>query len=191
MKTKVSIVILIVLLIVSCRYDIEMATNEVVLSGQKFTPNSLRVPLGTTVSWVNNEATNYTVTSDSLFFDSGNMSKGNTFSYVFSKSGTFTYHSNNQNGMTGTIIVQSDTIQKVVSIFQFSFIPGTLTITKGTVVKWVNNDPVTHLVTSDNGIFESSSLNQGDSFTYTFQNAGSFPYHCHIHPSMTGTIVVL
>ena len=190
MKTKILELICIALLISGCRSEVEPVPNEVVLSKLAFTPNSIRVPLGTTISWINNDATTYTVTSDSTLFDSGDMIKGNVFSYVFNKAGTFTYHSKYQNGMIGTIIVQSDTIVKEVSINQFAFSPASLTVNAGTVVKWTNNDPVSHTVTSEDGTFDSGIMNQGAIYSHTFNAKGSFPYHCHLHPSMTATVVV-
>ncbi len=190
MKTKIIQLILITFIIAGCTNEVFMVSNEVVLSGMSFKPDSLRVPLGTTITWINNDQATYTVTSDAVLFDSGNMIKGNKYSYVFSKPGIFTYHSKYQNGMSGTIIVQSDTIVKEVSINQFSFAPATLNISTGTVVRWTNNDPVTHTVTSDDGTFESGLMNQGAIYSHTFNTKGSFPYHCQPHPSMTATIIV-
>jgi hypothetical protein len=71
-----------------------------------------------------------------------------------------------------------------------SFVPQAATINPGTTVTWTNNDSVTHTVTSDSGIFNSGSLAPGQSFSFTFPSAGTFTYHCTIHPYMTGSIVV-
>lgn len=75
-----------------------------------------------------------------------------------------------------------------VIIQNFSFNPGTLTVKSGTKVTWTNKDSTTHRIKSDT--FNSSDLNQGDTFEVTFKNKGSFNYSCAIHPYMTGTIVV-
>ena len=77
-----------------------------------------------------------------------------------------------------------------VTISNFSFQPSTLTISVGTTVFWTNNDSTTHTITSDTGVFSSGDLPPGSSFSHTFSSAGSFGYHCSIHPSMTGTIIV-
>jgi len=55
---------------------------------------------------------------------------------------------------------------------------------------WINKDSVTHRVVSDSGLFGSGNLINGQSYNYTFNQTGSYPYHCAIHPSMAGTIVV-
>ena len=65
-----------------------------------------------------------------------------------------------------------------------------LTITAGTTVTWVNKANGTMDVTSDNGLFSSGNLTNGQSFNYTFNDTGTFPYHSSINPSMTGQILV-
>jgi plastocyanin len=77
-----------------------------------------------------------------------------------------------------------------VSIANFSFQPPTMTIAVGTTVTWTNNDSTGHTVTADDGSFKSDKLATGASFSQTFAKAGTFAYHCSIHPSMTGTITV-
>lgn len=78
-----------------------------------------------------------------------------------------------------------------VTIGNFAFSPATLTIHKGATVTWTNNDGVPHTVTGDNGGPTSSALGQGQSYSYTFNTVGSFPYHCSIHPSMKATVQVV
>ncbi|MEN6329045.1 MAG: cupredoxin family copper-binding protein [Methanobacteriaceae archaeon] len=77
-----------------------------------------------------------------------------------------------------------------VTIQNMAFNPATLNVQVGTTVTWINKDSVTHQVVSDTGLFDSGNLTNGMSYKYTFNQTGSFPYHCAIHPSMTGTIVV-
>ncbi len=77
-----------------------------------------------------------------------------------------------------------------VSISGFSFQPQTINVTAGTTVTWTNLDSVTHTVTSDTGLFDSGSLSTGQTFSRTFNTAGSYDYHCSIHPSMTGSVIV-
>ncbi len=77
-----------------------------------------------------------------------------------------------------------------ISIVNMSFSPANLTVVAGTTVKWTNNDGMAHTVTSDNGSFDSGNIAGGASFSKTFSTVGTFPYHCTIHPGMTGTITV-
>jgi plastocyanin len=85
----------------------------------------------------------------------------------------------------------------VVKISGFAFVPQTITIKKGESVTWINEDSTPHDVASDPhpthtilpGL-RSGTLQNGQSYSFTFEQTGSWGYHCHIHPSMTGTVVV-
>lgn len=75
-----------------------------------------------------------------------------------------------------------------ISIQNFAFNPGTLTVKKGATVTWINNDSAPHQIKS--GSFNSTQLTNGQNFSFTFTTSGTFDYSCAIHPSMTGKIVV-
>jgi plastocyanin len=77
-----------------------------------------------------------------------------------------------------------------VTISNMAFGPASVTIPVGTKVTWTNTDPAAHTATADGGTFNSGHLNPGQSFTYTFDKAGTFDYHCQYHPYMKGTITV-
>lgn len=71
-----------------------------------------------------------------------------------------------------------------------AYAPGTLTVAAGTRVIWMNADSVAHTSTSNAAGWNSGTIAPGGQFAFTFQAAGSFPYHCAIHPGMIGTVVV-
>jgi plastocyanin len=77
-----------------------------------------------------------------------------------------------------------------VAIKDFDFTPATVTIAVGGTVTWTNNGPSTHTVAADDGSFDSGNLSQGKTFSHTFQTAGTFSYHCGIHPFMKATVIV-
>jgi plastocyanin len=77
-----------------------------------------------------------------------------------------------------------------VLIRNMAFDPSTLTVKEGTTITWTNKDGVNHTVTSDAGLFDSGSLGAGGSFSFTFSTAGTYPYHCTLHPEMTAKIIV-
>jgi plastocyanin len=78
-----------------------------------------------------------------------------------------------------------------VTIDNFAFTPAELSITTGTTVTWTNAQGAPHTVTSDTGgQFDSGIFNQGQTFSHTFNDAGEFPYHCNVHPSMTAVVNV-
>jgi glucose/arabinose dehydrogenase len=79
----------------------------------------------------------------------------------------------------------------LISIVDFDFIPQVDTIVAGDSIRWTNNGTTSHATTSDaKSLWDSGTLNPGESFTFEFDSPGSYPYHCEFHPSMTGTIVV-
>jgi plastocyanin len=67
-----------------------------------------------------------------------------------------------------------------------------LVVPVGTKVTWTNNDNIPHTATSDTGVWDSGTLNPGQSFSFQFTKAGTYPYHCTIHgaASMSGVIQV-
>jgi plastocyanin len=75
-------------------------------------------------------------------------------------------------------------------IKDFAFSPDTVTVKVGGDVTWTNNDPFAHSVKSADGTFVSQDLSPGQTFSATFNTAGTFAYVCGIHPFMAGTIVV-
>ena len=77
-----------------------------------------------------------------------------------------------------------------ITMSGMAFGPTTLTVAKGTVVTWQNNDGVPHTSTSDTGIWDTGNIPPGGTQTTTFNTSGTFSYHCTVHPMMTGTITV-
>ncbi len=77
-----------------------------------------------------------------------------------------------------------------VIMTDLSYDPETVTIKVGDTVTWVNQDAPQHDVIADNGEFKSDLFDRGQTFSYTFTKAGTYPYHCSIHPGMAGTVVV-
>jgi plastocyanin len=77
-----------------------------------------------------------------------------------------------------------------VSIVNMSFSPASLTVTAGTTVTWTNNDNMTHTVTADDNSFDSGNITIGTKFSKVFSTAGTYTYHCTIHPTMKGSIIV-
>lgn len=78
-----------------------------------------------------------------------------------------------------------------VSIVDFAFQPGDVSIALNEKVTWFNQSPDNHTVTSDTQAFDSGSLPPyGGGYQLIFQRSGTFPYHCGFHPQMKGVIRV-
>ncbi len=71
----------------------------------------------------------------------------------------------------------------------FALSPAAVEVTVGGSVTWTNEDSATHNLQGDGGIV-SGDLAQGATYTKTFDTAGTFNYHCVIHPTMTGQVIV-
>jgi plastocyanin len=73
-----------------------------------------------------------------------------------------------------------------------AFTPATVTISVGQTVEWVFKDANPHTATADDMSFSSvaSGLANGQTYSHTFTKAGTYPYHCAIHPQMHGTVIV-
>jgi plastocyanin len=91
----------------------------------------------------------------------------------------------------GLVLLQtSQAANTSVEIINFSFQPATATISVGDSVTWTQEDSVTHTSTSDSGVWNSPMLSLNQTFSFTFNTAGNFPYHCSVHPFMTGGVTV-
>lgn len=77
-----------------------------------------------------------------------------------------------------------------VSIKNLAYGQTTLKVAKGAVVVWVNDDPVTHTVTADDGSFSSGDIKPGLRWLHRFHTRGTFEVYCAPHPFMRATIVV-
>ena len=96
----------------------------------------------------------------------------------------------NQSANNSSVSNSSATLVDIISIQNSSFNPNVTTITVGADVRWVNKDKIAHKVVSDNGTFESPNLTQGRIYSFTFSKAGTYNYHCAIHPAEKGIIIV-
>ena len=77
-----------------------------------------------------------------------------------------------------------------VSIANFVFTPGEITIAPGETVTWANDDGAPHGLEYQDGAKGVDPLLPGASFTRRFDQPGTYEYHCSVHPYMTGRVVV-
>ena len=87
------------------------------------------------------------------------------------------------------------------------FMPATTEIKVGTTLTWTNDETISHTVTSGDptgidksttlrsgekpdGMFDKQLAKKGDSFSFTFDKAGTYPYYCDIHQGMNAEVVV-
>jgi amicyanin len=77
-----------------------------------------------------------------------------------------------------------------IKIDNFSFTPPTLTVQAGTKVIWTNRDDIPHNIVSSEQKFKSKPLDTDDSYSFTFDEPGTYQYFCGLHPKMVGKVVV-
>jgi plastocyanin len=79
---------------------------------------------------------------------------------------------------------------KKISIAGGKFTPPTLAISVGDTVQWKNDDDQDHTIEADDSSFTSGKLKASGTFEYKFSKAGTFAYHCKLHPREKGTVTV-
>jgi plastocyanin len=90
----------------------------------------------------------------------------------------------------GGATAQSAATPNTVNIKNFSFSPNPITVKAGVPIIVVNDDNVTHTFTANGGAFGTGDVGSGHRDRVTVGRAGTYAYHCEIHPFMTGTVRV-
>jgi plastocyanin len=190
--------------------DVVQVTGEIpagslvidIFDDDVFTPSTLTVDVGQTITFVNHHDDEHTATGSG--FDTGEIPPGGTASVTIEEPGTFAFACRFHPDMTGTIGVRGPdgTVPPptasgpppadatIVQIVDFAFAPASLEVPVGTTVAWTNDDTAPHTVTAEGGAFDSGVLDPGASFSFTFDQPGTYAYVCALHPNMQGTITV-
>jgi plastocyanin len=103
--------------------------------------------------------------------------------------------------VTGTAAGVAKAGGAAVSISNLAYSPGSVVVHPGDTVTWTNKDQIAHSVTADDGSFDAAGplcgpsitlncLQPGQSYSHPFASSGTFGYHCRVHSSMHGTVVV-
>jgi len=83
------------------------------------------------------------------------------------------------------------TITIIAENGNMSFSPNPATLNAGQRVAWRNSAAAIHTATQNGGSFDTGSIDSGATSTpITMTTAGSFSYHCSLHPAMVGTLTV-
>ena len=80
--------------------------EDVSIKGRAFTPQTLKIKKGESVTWKNNDNADHTVDADDGSFSSGTIKSGKTFKYTFKKAGKYSYSCHLHPRMKGTIVVE-------------------------------------------------------------------------------------
>jgi len=113
---------------------------------------------------------------------------------------TFDYSSEENNDeleliVKGDVVMPSKVSRPGCEEMNRCYIPSTITIESGKQITWLNEDSAFHSVTSGyynmpSGLFDSGYLDPSESFTFTFDEPGTYDYFCTLHPWMNGQVIV-
>ncbi|MFN8163588.1 MAG: cupredoxin family copper-binding protein [Solirubrobacterales bacterium] len=78
-----------------------------------------------------------------------------------------------------------------VEIVEFTYGPDPVRVQVGGKVTWLNQDTAPHTATAGDSSFDTGILERGKLKSETFEQAGTYPYFCEIHPTMHGTVEVV
>ncbi len=193
-------------------YSISILAGSTEQGNPDYEPDVAKVSKGYIIEWVNNDELVHTVTSSldsGDTFDSGMISAGDKFQLDTSELalGEYEYICLVHPWMVATIVIEEPkelVITEVIiptgagtqQIGQIYYDPQDISVAKDSTVQWINEDETIHTVTSGTpeggttGIFDSSIIDAGNSYTYTFDSAGTFDYYCIVHPWMIGSVIV-
>jgi plastocyanin len=142
-------------------------------------------------------ATNATMTSTGNATNATMTSTGNATNATMTSTGNATNATGASGGNTTTSI---SIVSGSSSLTDTAFQPNPVQVSVGSTVTWTNDDSQPHTVVSGqnaqpDGKFDSSPnfnplIAPGQTFSYTFTEAGQYPYYCALHPNMVGTVSV-
>jgi plastocyanin len=175
-----------------------------------FDPGELKVAVGTKITWTNTGQRPHTVTDRGGTFDTRPISPGKTGSITFSVPGRYAYFCRiNPAKMNGVVEVtagaQPSRVNRIQAIdparegAKLRFDPPQLEVQAGSTLVVANIGGKPHTLTADDGSFDTGTITPGaeggrfagTSATLTLPKAGTFPFHCEVHPAaMKGVLTV-
>ena len=191
-------------------FAIEILADSVQEGNPDYDPDIAIVPQGHIVEWTNADSVAHTVTSAIDFgetFDSSLMNAGEVFTLDTTnlEVGEYEYLCIVHPWMVATLVIETPKEPTKIIIpegaaipeeGQIYYDPEIINVSVGTTVVWENIDNTLHTATSGNptgggdGVFDSDILAAGETYEFTFADAGSFDYYCILHPWMIGTVNV-
>ena len=191
-------------------FAIEILKDSAQEGNPDYSPDRAIVTQGYTVEWTNADVAPHTVTSASDYgetFYSSLISAGETFTLDTTnlEIGEYEYLCIVHPWMISTLVIEEPKEATKIIIPEGAAIPEdgriyydpeTINVTTGTTIEWINEDAAMHTATSGSptngadGTFDSQILNLGDTYQFTFAEAGNYDYYCILHPWMIGTVNV-
>lgn len=190
-------------------FSISILEDSIQEGNPDYDPEIAIVTQGHTIEWTNADSVAHTVTSAVDFgetFDSSLIGAGEVFTLdTTNLVGEYEYICIVHPWMVASLVIEAAKEPTKVIIpegaailedDQIYYDPKVIDVTVGTTVVWDNVDNTMHTATSGSpdtgadGVFDSDILSTGDTFEFTFTDAGNYDYYCILHPWMVGTVNV-
>jgi plastocyanin len=175
---------------------------DVKVLADTFEPADARVAQGGVVTWTVDSLSPHIIEADKGAFTSDLVHHSEVFSFTFDTPGTYQYHDGLTGEMVGSVTVvaapgsagelgaSADGKKATVNIVDLDFDPREVTVVEGAEVTWTNTGQAPHTVTAKDQAWTSELLQNGDTFSHTFDQTGRFEYLCNLHPNMVGAVIV-
>jgi plastocyanin len=175
------------------------ATRQVSLTRSGFLPASVTITVGDTVTWTNQDSVRRSVVSDTGVFSSGLIDPGKTFSYTFTKTGTFRYRDGTRTNVRGTVVVRNAPATVTIAASRVVLIFGGDVTLSGAISTRQSGQTVTlvaqpysqpaeriQLQTGTDGAWSYSAQPRiNTTYTVQYRNATSGPVGVSVRPRMT------
>jgi plastocyanin/FtsP/CotA-like multicopper oxidase with cupredoxin domain len=197
-------------------YQPQVKIWRIKITPDSFDPPKLEIEERDYVEWINADPDAlHSVRAKNGEFESGPLDPGQIWGCFFFKAGTYDYNckfhhhqwwypagyyltpyirvkpKSGSGGSSPAPPPPAATTTRDVAITSTGFSPSSITIKVGDTVRWTNQDNTTHdAMSDDHTAWGSPNLPPGKVWSRIFAQPGTFGYHCHIHPEMTGTIQV-
>jgi plastocyanin len=179
----------------------QVRATTVRIIDERFEPNNIVVETGQTVTWINEDDDQHTASGRGM--DTRVIDPGGQGTVTFLEAGKFDYTCNFHPEMLGLVTVTGASLATPtaaaatdtaaasvdVEIVDFAFEPAVARVAVGGAVTWTNVGDAPHTVLADWA--DSGILDPGASFSFTFDEEGTFDYQCGLHPAMTGSVEVV
>lgn len=175
-----------------------------------YSPKQLTVAAGGSVGFVNGGVAPHTATAKDGTWDTGIVRSGDTVRITFDAAGTFTYYCTIHPDMVATVLVTGAdgsapppeaapaapaapvTPSKVdVKVLADTFEPADARVAVGGTVTWTIDSLSPHTIAADDESFESDLLHKGESWSFTFDQPGTYTYHDGLTGEMVGSVTVV
>jgi plastocyanin len=187
---------------------IAVASGDVKMVDFDFSPKEMTVNAGATVGFVNAGVAPHTATAKDGTWDTGMVRAGGRAEITFANPGTYSYYCTVHPNMVATLLVlgtdgaapppeaaaaapPGPPTSADVKVLAESFEPADVRVAQGGTVNWTVESLSPHIIADEREAFVSDLIHKGDTYSFTFDQPGTYTYHDGLTGEMTGTVTVV